>query len=146
VHVAGADFGKTKTTGARASDVDWSRAKVPLAEVPEPLPVPPWLPALVAGIGLLIIVVIVLAKKRRLAPAARTKEGQRCSKESGDSLVHSNQSHSLSPSGGWLAWDTTSGLEYNEWSHPGQFVLFSDCRSVVGADQHPGELAPNKEG
>ena len=53
VNVSGADFSEAKTTGARASGVDWSQANVPPAEIPEPIPVPPWLPALLAGIGVL---------------------------------------------------------------------------------------------
>lgn len=68
-NVAGAEFSGAKTTGARASGVDWSQAKVPPAEIPEPMPVPPWLPALLTGIGVLFVVVIILAEKRRRVQA-----------------------------------------------------------------------------
>ncbi len=64
VKVAGADLSGARTTGTRASGVDWSQTIVPPAELPEPLPVPPWLPALLAGIGVLMAVVIILAKRR----------------------------------------------------------------------------------
>ena len=40
-------------------------AEVPPAEIPEPVPAPPWLPALLVGIGILIIVAIVVVTKRR---------------------------------------------------------------------------------
>jgi hypothetical protein len=67
VNVDGADFSGAKTTDARASGVDWSEAKVPPIEIPAPIPTPPWLPALLAGIGVLLVVVVVLARKRRKA-------------------------------------------------------------------------------
>ena len=64
-NVAGADFSDATTTDARAAGVDWSKAKVPPAEIPEPLPTAPWLPALLAGIGVAFVAVLLLAKKRR---------------------------------------------------------------------------------
>jgi hypothetical protein len=67
VNVAGADFSDAQTAGARATAVDWSQAKVPPAEIPEPMPIPPWVPALLAGIAVLFVAVIILAKKRRPA-------------------------------------------------------------------------------
>ncbi len=65
VNVSGADFSDVRTTDAQASGVDWSKARVPPAEIPEPILVPPWIPALLAGIGLVFIAGIILARKRR---------------------------------------------------------------------------------
>ena len=65
--VAGADLSGARTTGARASGVDWSQAKVPPDETPEPIPMPPWLPALLAGIGVLTVAVVIFARMRRRA-------------------------------------------------------------------------------
>jgi hypothetical protein len=47
--------------------VDWSKAKVPPAQIPEPLPIPPWLPAVFAGIVMLMlfVVVLIVARKRK---------------------------------------------------------------------------------
>jgi hypothetical protein len=67
VNVAGADFSGVMTTGARASGVAWSQAKVPPAENPEPFPMTPWLPALVAGVAVAVVAGIILAKRRRRA-------------------------------------------------------------------------------
>ena len=67
VNVTGADFSDVQTTGARASAVDWSQAKVPPAEIPEPLPMPPWLPVLIAGVAVVFVAGIILVKGRRRA-------------------------------------------------------------------------------
>jgi hypothetical protein len=65
VNVSGADFSDVTTADAHAAGVDWSKARVPPVEIPEPIPIPPWLPALFAGVGLLLVVGIILARKRR---------------------------------------------------------------------------------
>ena len=66
VDVSEADFTDVTLTGARAGRVDWSKAKVPPAEIPEPLPAPPpWLPVLVVGIIVGILAVAVILKKKK---------------------------------------------------------------------------------
>jgi hypothetical protein len=67
VNVSGADFSDAKITDAQATGVDWSKASVPPAEIPEPIPIPPWVAGLFAGVGLLFVVGIILAMKRRKA-------------------------------------------------------------------------------
>ena len=65
----GANFEDATTTDAQAVAVDWSKAKVPPAQIPEPLPIPPWLPAVFAGIVMLlfVVVLIIVARKRKKA-------------------------------------------------------------------------------
>jgi LPXTG-motif cell wall-anchored protein len=65
VNVSGADFSDAKTTDAHATGVDWSKASVPPAEMPDPIPIPPWVPAVFAGLGILLVVGIVLTRRRR---------------------------------------------------------------------------------
>jgi hypothetical protein len=75
VNVAGAGLSGAKTSGARASGVAWSQAKVPPAEIPEPIAVPPWLPALVAGIAVVFVAGIILAMRRRRAQTGPLTSG-----------------------------------------------------------------------
>jgi hypothetical protein len=65
VNISGADFSDVTTAETHATGVNWSNAKVPPAETPKPIPIPPWVPALLAGIGLLFVVGIILSWKRR---------------------------------------------------------------------------------
>ncbi|UCF26826.1 MAG: LPXTG cell wall anchor domain-containing protein, partial [Chloroflexota bacterium] len=65
VNVSGADFSDAKTTDAHATGVDWSEASVPPAEIPNPIPIPPWVPAVFAGLGALLVLGIIVARKRR---------------------------------------------------------------------------------
>jgi len=52
------------TTGTRAGRVDWSKAKVPPAEIPESLPTPPsWL--LVLPVGIVVVILVVIFKKKK---------------------------------------------------------------------------------
>ena len=67
VNVSGADFGDATTAGVQAAAVAWSSAKVPPDELPEPLSMPPWLPALLVGIGVLFVALLIRAKRRRQA-------------------------------------------------------------------------------
>ena len=63
--VTGADFSDVLTTGAHASGIDWSKAKVQPAELPEPIPTPPWVRFLVAGV--VIALVFFIMRRRRKA-------------------------------------------------------------------------------
>jgi uncharacterized protein YjbI with pentapeptide repeats len=66
VDVTGANLTDVTLTGARAGHVDWSTAKVPPAETPESLPTPPlWLPMLLVGIGIVILVATLRKKARQ---------------------------------------------------------------------------------
>ena len=65
VNVTGANFEDATMTDAHAVAVDWSKAKVPPTQLPEPVPIPPWLPAVFAGIVMLFVVVLIAARKRK---------------------------------------------------------------------------------
>jgi hypothetical protein len=64
VNVEDADFSDAVTTGARSAAVSWSSAKVPPKEMPEPISPPSWLPALFAALVVLVVGILILAKKR----------------------------------------------------------------------------------
>jgi len=68
VNVTGANFEDTTTTDARSLAVDWSKAKVPPDLIPESLPITPWVPALIAGMVLLIVItvtILIVSLKRK---------------------------------------------------------------------------------
>jgi uncharacterized protein YjbI with pentapeptide repeats len=66
IDVAGADLTDVILSGARAGHVDWSTAKAPPAELPESLPTPPpWLPVLLGGISLVILMAVLRQRARQ---------------------------------------------------------------------------------
>lgn len=66
--VSGADFTEADLSGARAYKVDWSKAKVPPAVIPEPmLNLPNWAWAIVVGsfVGLIALVIYAITHKKK---------------------------------------------------------------------------------
>ena len=64
VGVKGADFSEVKTTDARAA-VNWAEAKVQPAELPEPLSPPRWLPLLILGVGITLLLFFLRRRKNQ---------------------------------------------------------------------------------
>lgn len=66
--VTGADFSEANLSGARSRKTDWSKAKVPPAVIPEPMPnLPIWAWAIIAGsfVGLIALVIYAMSRKKK---------------------------------------------------------------------------------
>jgi hypothetical protein len=64
VNVSGIDFSTVDLSGAKASGVDWGQAKVAPTVTPEAL-IPPWLPILLAVLGVVFLIGMIGRRRRK---------------------------------------------------------------------------------